>query len=170
MAKARDQYSNKAYGTVTESAQGTLTFTEISTNVNIFDKVAWVVNRLEWYIPPATLALCVGGGDYIEMALCASNNISTLALNAPSVIDLNLYRMDAIGTPASALPSNWPLVRSFENLPGGGLIIAPRPLYVGVKSTSIASAATVEVRMNFRQIMMTPDEYIELIDFYRIVE
>ena len=170
MAKTKDEYSNKAYGTVTESAQATLTFSEIQTNVNIFSKIAWIINRLEWYIPPATQALLLAGGDYIEMALTASNNLTSLALNAPAVVDILLYRLDAFGTPASLKTTLWPLIRSFENLPGGGLIVAPRPLYVAVLATSIATPATIEVRIHFRQIELAPADYLELIDFYRIVQ
>ncbi len=164
MAKqTKDRYVNTAFGSVTESAANTLTFNEIQTSISIFEKVAWIISRIEWYLPTATLALLAAADDLFDMALTASNNISSLALNAAAVIDLNTFQNGNVA------PS-WPMVRDFSQLPGGGKIIAPRPLYVALKGTSVASAGSVQCRISFLQMVLTPDEYIELIDFYRIVE
>ncbi len=163
MAKSKDLYVNTAYGTVVETAANTLTFSEIQTNVSIFEKIAWIISRIEWYLPTATLALIAAGDDLFTMALTASNNLTALALNAPGVIDLNVFQ-------SGNVVSGWPIVRDFSSLPGGGKIVAPRPLFLGLKGTSVASAGTAECRVAFTQRVMTPDEYLELIDFYRIVQ
>lgn len=170
MAKAqvRDHYSNKAYGSVTESAANTLTFSEIQTNISIFEKVAWVINRIEWYLSATELAKLTGSGDAAQFALTASDQISNLDLSNASVIDmmqLSHKEHSAVGWQEIELP----FTRDFSGLPGGGVIIAPRPLYVGAVGTSLASALTVETRLFFQQMVMSPDEYLELIDFYRIV-
>jgi len=62
-----------------------------------------------------------------------------------------------------------PFVRDFSGLPGGGLIIAPRPLFVAVKGNSLATAVTASLRAYFTVINLSADEYLELVDFYRIV-
>lgn len=170
MAKSRmkDQYANKAYGSVTESAANTLTFSEITTNVNIFDKVAWVLTRIEWYLNQATLGLILDSADHLEIGLTASNGITSLSLSEAAVIDvLDYQRLQATSVGFSYF--DMPLVRDFGTMPGGGLIIAPRPLYVAAKGTSLASAASAECRFYFQQFEMAADEYLELIDFYRIV-
>ena len=169
MAKVADQYANKFYGTVTETALNTLTFAEIHTNVNIFTKIAWILNRLEWYVPPSSLALIVATADTLEMALCASDNINALGLDNPSVIDTFRIGVMAPTDVTGMIEARMPVIRDFTNMPGGGIIIAPRPLYVAAKGDSLASAASVAVRGYFRQIEMKSDEYLELIDFYRIV-
>lgn len=163
MGKAKDAFVNTAYGTVTESAAGALTFSEIQTNISIFEKIAWVISRIEWYLPPATIALIIGAPDLWHMALTASNNLTALALNAAAVIDL--YEWGAGSTNLGQ-----PLVRDFSSLPGGGKIVAPRPLYVALLGDSMASAGSVQCRINFTSKIMTDAEYIELIDFYRIVQ
>lgn len=170
MAKSRmkDQYANKAYGTVTETGANTLTFSEIQTNVNIFDKVAWVVSRIEWYLSQATILLLIDSADHLECGLTASNGIDELSLREASVIDVMDFQKD-VGDATGYLYRNMPIVRDFGSMPGGGLIIAPRPLYVAAEGTSLAGAVTAECRFYFRQFEMAADEYLELIDFYRIV-
>lgn len=167
MASPKDIYSNKAYGSVLESAANTLTFAEIRTNVNVFSKIAWIVNRVEWYVNVATVGLILAGADGLLMALTASDNIPDLGLDNPSVIDLNQWSLFLVTSGMEMI--NMPLIRDFSALPGGGLIIAPRPLFVAVQGISLATPATVECRISFRQIEMSAVEYLELIDFYRIV-
>lgn len=171
MAKngVRDSYANKFYGSVTESGANTLTFSEIATNVNVFDKVAWVLTRLEWWIPPASVLLLVAAADNIQAALTASQNITDLDLDNAAVIDVMRLGIVAPSDTTSCTPITMPLIRDFSAMPGGGLIIAPRPLYVGVMGASLASASTAECRGYFRQIDLKAEEYLDLVDFYRIV-
>lgn len=164
----RDNYANKFYGSATESAANTLTFKEIPTNVNTFDKIAWVLHRLEWYIPKATWDLVINTADTLTCALTASSQITALGLDNPSVIDaytVGNKEATAVGF------SYWqmPQIRDFSGLPGGGLIMAPRPLYIGLKAESFTSAATAQLRGYFSQLSMSSDDYLELVDFYRIV-
>jgi len=168
MGKARDLYSNKGFGEVVESAANTLTFSEIRTNISIFEKVAWVIHRIEWYVSQAVYGLLEDSADHIEMALVASSAISSLGLDVPAVIDLlDLFRLQAtaVGFAYGVLP----IARDFSSLPGGGLIIAPRPLFLAVKGTSLATPATLSARFYFTQRILTSEEYLDLIDFYRIV-
>lgn len=168
-SKTRDKYCNKAYGAVTESAANTLTFSEIQTSINIFDKVAWVVSRIEWYLSATGMQQFDTSADYLTLALTSSNQITSLALNNPSVIDLQEISKILASSVGYSFHT-WPFPRDFSNLPGGGIIIAPRPLYVAAKGTGLAAAVTVQARIFFTQFEMSPDEYLELIDFYRIVQ
>ena len=166
---AKDLYVNKGYGSATESAAGVLTFSEIRTNVSIFEKVAWVIQRVEWYLNQATYGLMLDGSDHIEIAMVASSAIASLGLEMPAVIDL----LDIQRVQATNVGFNFqlmPIIRDFSNLPGGGLIIAPRPLFVAIEGISLATPASVECRFYFTQKVLKADEYLELIDFYRIVQ
>ena len=165
----KDSYSNKGYGSVTESGAGVLTFSEIQTNVSIFEKVAWVIQRIEWYLAQATVTLLVDSADHLECALVASNSVASLGLEIPGVIDvvdLQRYQASGVGFTYQVMP--W--IRDFSNLPGGGLIIAPRPLFLAILGTSLATPASVECRFYFTQKILRAEEYLELIDFYRIVQ
>lgn len=154
---------------MTESAANTLTFAEIQTAISIFEKVAWVISRIEWFLAAAQLQQMADNGDIAQCAVTASNQITALALNNPSVIDL----LEIARFQASAVGYNWwqlPIIRDFSNLPGGGIIVAPRPLYLALKGTTAAAAMTVSARIYFTQMELKADEYLELIDFYRIVQ
>lgn len=168
MAGKKDAYANKFYGAVTESAANTLTFGEIQTNVSIMEKIAWVLHRLEWYIPKASFDLIVNTADMLDLALAGSSGITDLGLDEAAVIDrlsIGVREATAVGF------QNWsqPLIRDFSMLPGGGLIVAPRPLYVAAVGTSLAGPATVQCRGYYSVVSLSADEYIELVDFYRIV-
>jgi len=164
-----DKYANKLYGTVTETGANTLTYSEIKTNVSIFDKVAWIIHRLEWYLAATELDKLLGLGDSITMALTASDKAAALALNDASVIDLmTINHKDLTAVGFSDYPT--PFIRDFSGLPGGGLIVSPRPLYLAAKGVSLASAVTAQCRGFFTVLELSADEYLELVDFYRIVQ
>jgi len=168
-SQQKDKFANKFYGVVVESAANTLTFKEIPTNVDVFSKTAWCLHRLEWYIPPATVALLIGAGDSISCALTSSDKLTTLGLDNAGVVDLFTKTITVLSVADHSFHVG-PECRDFSTLPGGGLIIAPRPLYLACKSESLAAASTVHCRGFFTQIQLNADEYLELVDFYRIVQ
>jgi len=168
MPGVREQYANKFYGSVTETAANTLTFKEIPTNVDVFSKIAWVLHRLEWFVAQTDLDKIAGANDEIRMALCSTDKLTTLALNDAGLIDL-CTASSIMVTLASWQFFNKPFIRDFSTMPGGGLIIAPRPLYIAAQGNSLASAITAEVRGYFTAQELKADEYLELVDFYRIV-
>lgn len=169
MKESKDKFSNKFYGSATESAANTLTFGEIQTNVDVFSKNAWILHRLEWYLPAATRALMVDNYDAITLSLCSSDKITALELDSAGVIDL--YTIEkSLATSVGYMYFQYPLIRDFSSLPGGGLIVSPRPLYVGIKGTGLAAVSTGEVRGYFTKLELSADEYLELVDFYRIVQ
>lgn len=172
MAKVRkisDKWANVAYGEVVESAANTLTFSEIPTNVSIFEKAAWIISRLEWYLSAAMYNMLDADGLGINMALTATSQLNALTLDSPGVVDLMEIHQDFIGAPTKATYHFAPVTRDFSTMPGGGRIVAPRPLYVATQGVGLAAVTTIECRVFFQQIILQPDEYIELIDFYRIV-
>lgn len=167
--QSKDKFANKLYGACVESAANTLTFKEIQTNVDIFSKQAWILHRLEWYLSGTQVDKILQAADWISAALTSSDKLTSLDLSSPGVIDLmelGIHSLTAVGYQFTQKP----FVRDFSNLPGGGLIISPRPLYVAVKGESLASAVTVAVRGYFTALTLTADEYLELVDFYRIVQ
>jgi len=169
MAKKTDLFANKFYGSVVESAANTLTFAEIQTNVDVFSKKAWVLHKLEWYFGPTGFNYLDAADDVISAALVSSNKMDALTLDDAGVIDLlelNINFITGVGFSVLELP----ISRSFADMPGGGLIIAPRPLYLAVKGTSLAGAVTMSARGYFTAMDLNADEYLELVDFYRIVQ
>jgi hypothetical protein len=169
--KAKDLFSNVAFGTVTESAINTLTFAEISTGVSVREKIAWIIGRILWYPAKLTMTGVHESADMLDMALTSSNKVDDISsLSDPAVIDLFSFGVAHYGTAGSGERYNLPFVRDFTALPGGGLIITPKPLYIAAKATSMAAAATVSCRIFYTIKTLAADEFWELVQASRIVQ
>ena len=168
--KNGDVFANKFYGASTESAANTLTFTEIQTNVSIMEKTAWCLHRLEWFVDATAWGALVATDDRISAALCSTNSLTSLSLGDAGVIDFADFGIKLLSSVGFQITLGPNITRDFTSLPGGGLLIAPRPLYVAVQGVSLAAAQTVKVRGYYTSKTLSADEYIELVDFYRIVK
>ena len=164
-----DKFANQAYGTVTETGANTLTFSEIQTHVDVFSKQAWIIQRIQWYLTQTQTNKILDTADSIALALTCSNKASSLSLQDPALIDLLEFQI--IGVIAAGLNLvRMPLTRDFETLPGGGIIITPRPLYIAAQGTSLASAITASARIYFTQVTLPTEQYWELVEARRMVE
>lgn len=168
VAKA-DQWSSLFSISVTESAANTLTFKKLETGVSVTEKVAWIISRIEWFT--STLATVFDTtSDKLDMALVASNSVSDISdLTNPAVIALlEILRQD-YGTAASGGIALRPFITDFTNIPGGGLLVPPTPLYLATKGTGLASASNTTIRGYYTAITLSVDEYWGLVQARRII-
>jgi len=165
-----DLYANKFFASVTESAANTLTFDELQTNISMRDKVAWVLHRLEWFFPIGEINKLIDNADKISLALTSSDGIDSLDLSEPTVIDLLELQSVDKGTPANWTLMTQPIIRDFSQLPGGGIIIYPKPLFLGIKGLSLASAVSAECRGYFTVKDIDKETAFDLIDVYRLTK
>lgn len=172
MAKTvkKDKYANVAYGTVTESAMNTLTFSQIETGISIFEKTAWVIHRILWYFSPTQIILLNAADDEIRMAFVLSSKITELMLGDVAVVDLVSLHLFIDGVPAASHMYEVPLIRDFTNLPGGGLIVPPRPVYLAVQGISLDTPLEISARIYFTHLDLSTEDYWELVEASRIVE
>lgn len=161
MADKQDKYANSMYTAVVESAANTLTFAEMTVGLNIFDKVGLLINRIEWF---DHLNLLVAADDRIDFGIAASNQFVAVGPSVTSIIFYHRVTLKGIGAPANALMEDIPLVDDFSTMPGGGILVAPKPLYLFTKGTALASASEVEARLFFTVIKMRPEDYFELLE------
>lgn len=163
-----DTYANIAAISVVESSATTQTAAKFAFPFSIMDKMAILVSRIEyWWQFPSRL---VGADDYVIAALSASATIIDLSNQAdPLIIDsARLYRMDA-GTAATATYLSMPFVKDFSDLPGGGILMAPSPLYAMVQSYSTSNPLGVWMRLYYTYMEMATDEYWQLVESRRII-
>jgi hypothetical protein len=173
MAKSKkmaDKFSNVARVSVTMSAAQTLTFNELNTGIAIFDKAAWIIHRIEYYFGVSTVNEMTADGDYLVVGLSTNNSITSIATTLPQVIDMvRLYRHD-FGAAASGSLLVQPLVRSFEDLPGGGLIVPGDKLYLGMDTVGLANAGFCEARIRFSYMQLSQADYWELVESTRVIQ
>lgn len=168
--KTKDLFSNIAYASVTESAANTLTFAEINTGVSVHQKIAWIISRISWHIPDSELDSMAAQSDAMDMGLTLSDKVDSLSdLSDPALLSRNGLYLYQMGTPATGLLMQQPIERDYSSLPGGGLIITPKPLYAALKCTGFAAAATVSCRIYYTIKELAADEFWELVQASRIV-
>lgn len=169
MAKVgSDQFCNTAILRVTESAANTLTFAKLESATSLFEKVAFLVSRLEWYT--AAAQLMGTAADAITFGLTVSNQIAGIEEGYTEVVDTNEIALMGIGALAGFLLYQEPnIIKDFSNLPGKGILVPPNPLYIAAKGTGLGAAATVYCRMFYTVLQLTPDQYWELVETRRVL-
>jgi len=159
--KSTDKYANVLYDSVTESDTNTLTFEAVDVGLNIFDKVGLLVSRIEYH---GVWVKLVDDADTLEFGLSSSNGWTDPDPAETSIIDYNKLLLREVGTAAAAVWNLDPYIKDLSNLPGGGLLITPKPLYMYAQGASLVSAASVKMRMFFTVIPLKPEEYFELLE------
>lgn len=163
--RTQDKYTNVLNVSVTQSSANTLTFEEVDVGLNLFDRVGLLISRMEYYNnEEGELA---ANGDYIRMALTASNQITTISAQERAVIAMMEKQVIDHGTPASATLVHEPWVQDWSSLPGGGLLVAPKPLYVACSSAGLSAASRTDLRMFFTIIKLRDADYFELVESRR---
>ena len=163
MAKAKtDKYVSILGTSITMDVINTLKFEEILIGLNIFDKVALEIVRIEYEPTVAVYSDLDDDGDYFGIALTSSSSITTFNLEETQVIDSMQVATKAF-TAAGYNHYITPIVREFNE----PILVAPRPLYVAASSGGMTVVGSANIRIYFRIVPLTPAEYLELIETRR---
>lgn len=153
-----------------ESAANTLTYKRLETGFSLFEKQAWIIHRIEYILDERFNST----GDTLDVAMMTANTRVSIADNAtfvdPTVVDKIKYIRSDVGTAATGFYYTQPqIVKDFTNLPGGGLIVPPTPLYGACQGTGLAAASTSIIRFFFTVVELATDQYWELVESRRTV-
>jgi hypothetical protein len=165
-ALKQDIFANIAHIQCLESAANTLTYRKLETGISLFEKVAWVIHRLEYFLTAVETAAV---GDGITCALCTSDNPSDILPDEASQVDIITHYRQDWGTAASGWWRREPVMKDFVSLPGGGLIVPPNPIYLAVLGLSQTNPQTVDIRIFYTAKVLKPEEYWELVEARRLV-
>lgn len=165
-----DQYANMAAIVVTESAAHTLTTTKLAFPFSIMDKMALLIHRIEYEFRVMGPSVLTTTGNRVTLALLAAASVLDIDNPVdPLVLDsARLNRYD-YGTAASGFALRQPYVKDFSNLPGGGLLVAPNPLYCAVKGYGTAQASEGGFRIYYTYMELNTDEYWQLVESRRVI-
>ena len=161
--KVQDVYGNRAFSSVVMSAANTLTFEQIQFGVGLFQGVALILNRVEWFPDKAFLRELEAGTDDIQMALTNRDDLGSLAPTNQSVLVLKEIIPEMVGAVVSLWNYINPFISDFSGIPGGGLILPANPLYIAADSLGAAAAGTVRAVLYFTFKQLADSEYVELI-------
>jgi hypothetical protein len=166
--KSTDRWANIAAVRVVESAANTLTTLKYQFPFSIMDKVGLIISRIEYW--PESLDQLNSASDIANYALIAASTVTDITNQADALIidSLRIARMD-LGAAASGFLNVHPIVKDFSNLVGGGILVAPAPLYAAIKGTGAGAAMQCWIKLFYTYQSMSTDEYWELVESRRII-
>jgi hypothetical protein len=155
---------------VVESAANTLTYKKLETGFSLFDKQAWIIHRIEYVLDERFNSTA----DTLDVALCSANTRASIADNGaftdPAILDKVKWIRTDLGAAATGILYTQPqIVKDFTNLPGGGLIVPPTPIYGAAQGTGLAAATTNIIRFFYTVIELSTDQFWELVESRRSV-
>jgi hypothetical protein len=174
MAKmVTDTFANIAAIQVDESAPNTLTYKKLETGIAVFEKVAWLISRVEYAINNIGAGQFNATGDLTRIALTVSNMMNSLASGVQQTASEVLHAMTVqrldFGAAASGGLSVQPFVFDFSALPGGGILVPPTAIYLAVQGESCVAANTAWARIYYTTRQLTTEDYWQLVEARRII-
>lgn len=164
----KDIFVNQAYLEVTESGANTLTFNKLQTGVSIHEKVAWLISRIDYHINIA-MSNFAATDDGVTFGLSTSDAILSLGLNVSAIIDWNTFVRLDFGTAASGKFVLMPFQKDFSNLPGGGILIPPNPLFAWAQGSALTNPITIKCRMFYVVKQLKLEDFWELVELRRMI-
>lgn len=173
MAKqGTDQFANLATITITESGANTLTYKKLETGISLTEKVAWVISKLEYFYT-GDWSNFAQAGDSLYAGLSVYNGITTFATAAaivdPTLLDMFRLSRGDFGTAASGTILDHMVRKDFSNMPGGGIIVPPVPLYGWAQGVALTSAVTMVIKAYYTLLELSPDQYWQLVEARRVI-
>lgn len=166
----RDMFANIMTFDVTETAAGTLTFGSVETNVGIDSNrrtgVAVLIDQIDYFVHRGAATLLLDESDEITYGITISNGVT----NMRDMSDRRILHSDSlfvhdVGTAASS--HLWLAKQTNQFFPP--LIMAERQIFLGVVSSSLASAAQVRARIYYRTTQITSEQFVEIAEVFRLV-
>lgn len=167
--KKADTFAQFAALKVTESAANTLTSTKFNFPFSIMDKMALIISRIEYDWQTIAAALGAANDRIVAAITCAASVTDIEDVTDPLILDSYRTSRYDIGTPATSFFFRQPYVKDFSNLAGGGILVAPNPLYLMVEGQGAAAACACAVRMYYTYVELNTDEYWQLVESRRII-
>lgn len=158
-----DNFTSQAVFNVTESAANTLTFEKLETGLSVYDKIGWVIQRIEWRLSSAVPALFNSAGDTLSMGLTITNSLTSLGDENPACLTIKRLLRTDYGAAATGIFMPMDYVTDFTTLSGGGILTLPNPLYMGLQGGGLSGAATVVTRIYFKAIELSDTDYFNLV-------
>jgi len=97
----------------------------------------------------------------LSLALTTSNRLTSIGENVNDPAMIQSIHMIGIGAAIASILL--PIISDFTMLPGGGKLISPNPLYLGITSAGAAGAVSSACKLEFTFVELSDRDYLELI-------
>lgn len=163
-----EKFTNQAFLQVIESSANTLTFSKLETGLNIYEKVGWLISRIDYDFELA-VSNFAAEADGAYFGISASDQITTVSLQNSAVIERNTIHRRDMGTAAAGMFELMPIIKDFSKLLGGGLLVPPNPIYIFVQGIALGSPLTVSARMFYSVVVLKTEDFWELVEQRRMI-
>lgn len=157
-----DQYPNRAMQRVTMSGANTLTFAQVRFGVGLFQGIALVLHKIEYYPTLASIIELSGATDNLMMALTNRDDLTTLDAVTLNIIAKHTAFGLTTGAAASQIREK-PYITDFSTLPGGGMIVPANPMFIALDSAGFVAAGVMDVIIYYTMKALSDADYVELI-------
>jgi hypothetical protein len=123
------------------------------------------IHRIEWFYSNDVYTNIVDN-SLVQAALVSSDQIASLGSAERAVIAKDEFWNNA-ATQVGFATRNFPHVTDWSQLPMGGLLVPPKPLFLGIDSVLLAAAAQVYIRIFFTIVQLKDADYFELLETFR---
>lgn len=162
-----DVYSQIAYLSVVESAANTLTFNELNIASELDKKKAMIIQRIEYIIADSIIALMIAAGDSMSFGISLTDALTSIGMDHIEVFDRVVLQYSA---GAQLAPNPMPIDKRFTDMPGGGLLVPVKKLYMFAVGASLASATQAVARVHYTIKDLKTEDYLELVEGYNILK
>jgi hypothetical protein len=163
-----DSFANIAAVKVTMSGTDTFTAVKFNFPFSIMDKMGLIISRIEYTIN--AISALNSALDWVLTGLCvAAAVVDPLSQSDPNIVDNRILTRYDLGTAASGVLHEEPYIKDFAQLAGGGLLVAPNPLYGFLTSSGAGAALNGWVKLFYTYKELATDEYWQLVESRRII-
>lgn len=163
-----DKYANQGYVSLTPTLN-TLSFAELATFVSIFEKKAFLISRIDYVFSITSVREFDAETDYATFGLCTSDQIADASIAQAAIFDFNRLQTSLQAAGVSSHVIWQPYSRDLSTLPGGGVLVPSRPIFLYLQSGGWAAAGELSARIYFTVVDLKADEYWELVEATRLV-
>lgn len=160
-----DRFGNYYKVSVSTSAADTLTFQEWPTGYSIKDGYGFIIHKIKYRVSTVYLAMFTTDLDYLIAGVCTNNLALTAALLRPGVSDSiidTLVISKRLLTDVGFVYTDEDHIHDFTNEPGGGKLVAPKPLYLVVHSFGLSQVIAVQFDITYTMVKLSEPLYREL--------
>lgn len=158
-----DRFRNVLSIEVTQSAADTLTFQEVPTGVSLGQGLGIVIDEISYYPNHANIRELDADTDTLMMALTTSDQPDDIADYSDSrIVDTVALLSHVVGTAGNFQVHELPIRTEFTP----PIILATPRLFLAVDTAGFGAAATARVRVAFRYVKLTPQEYLEVAETF----
>jgi len=154
-------YAMRAYeAEVSQTVANTAGYHSINTGYRLSSGNGLLIHRVLFFVGVAIFQDLVVAGDELQVGLFSGTD--TTDFNSTNA---QKHAAKCVVSAEAAPLGRWvsPLELKFEDLPGGGILVPPSPLYAGLQTFGAAAAYTVGFEMWYTPVQIPKPETLEMV-------